>query len=144
MSRRNRDRRVRNRLATAARGSCGTPSVVARDPLPLSERPPSPWHQARFINAENTYLRVYSLGECSVLVTRERGKWHLSIANPDRDPTWGEIAEARCRLLPGDITAAMLLPPLAEYVNVHDRCFQVVEVVEIDPAAVPTAEVSGP
>lgn len=49
--------------------------------------------------------------------------WHVSISHPARYPTWDEIADARYALVPDEVTMAMLLPPRAEYVNAHDRCF---------------------
>jgi len=63
-----------------------------------------------------------------VIVTREFGNWHLSIAHPLRYPTWDEIAEARYRILPDGVTMALLLPPRAEYVNVNPNCFQLFQV----------------
>jgi hypothetical protein len=49
--------------------------------------------------------------------------WHLSISHPARYPTWDEIADVRYKLVPDDVTMAMLLPPRDEYVNAHDNCF---------------------
>lgn len=76
----------------------------------------------------SVYCKSYRLGECTVMVTRERDDWHLSIAHPRRYPTWDEVAEARYELIPGDVTMAMLLPPKSDYINIHPNCFQVVEV----------------
>lgn len=105
----------------------GSPDYTKRPPLPLAERPPRPG-DAVFLNAFNSYLRVYSLGPCSVIVTKEFGRWHLSIAHPSRYPHWDEIAEARYRVLPAGVTVALVLPPRAEYVNYHPNCFQLHEV----------------
>ena len=52
-----------------------------------------------------------------------RGGWHISIAHPDRYPTWDEISECRYRLVPGTVTMAMILPPRNQYVNLHENCF---------------------
>jgi hypothetical protein len=79
------------------------------------------------VNEANAYLRAYRLGECSVIVTRELGKWHLSIAHPRRYPTWDEVAQARYNALPAKLWVAMILPPPAHYVNVHEFCFQLIE-----------------
>jgi hypothetical protein len=68
--------------------------------------------------------KAYLLGECSVLISREHGEWHLSIAHPTRYPTWDEIAQARYRLLPPEIWVALYLPPADQYVNFHRNCFQ--------------------
>jgi hypothetical protein len=63
-------------------------------------------------------------------------QWHLSISHrtndrpprPGRYPEWGEVTEARYRFVPDDVTMAMLLPPKAEYVNVHETCFHLWQV----------------
>lgn len=74
-------------------------------------------------------------GHLSVFVGVEDPGWHLSISHrsnllgpngrhpPGRYPTWDEIAEARYRFCPSDITMAMLLPPKDEYVNLHETTF---------------------
>lgn len=103
------------------------PTFAQKKPLPMVEHPAMTGEAEPFLNAVNSYYRRYSLGDCSIVVTREYGTWHLSIAHPRRYPTWDEIAEARYRLLPKSITAAMLLPPMEEYVNLHRFCFQVYE-----------------
>ena len=72
--------------------------------------------------------RAYRMGECTVIVSRDGGYWHLSISHPSRDPSWDEIREARYALLPDDVTMALLLPPREEYVNVHSHCFHLWEV----------------
>lgn len=65
---------------------------------------------------------------CTIFVAREPQGWHLSIAHEDRYPTWDEIADARYELLPDEIYAAIIMPPKAEYVNIHGNCFHVHEV----------------
>jgi hypothetical protein len=79
------------------------------------------------INAANSYVRQYTLGECTVLVTRESGRWHLSIAHRLRYPTWDEVAEARYRAIPDDVWMALHLPPRGEYVDLHPNCFQLIQ-----------------
>lgn len=130
---------ARNRRPTAAparhRPAVGRPSYRPDDarPLRLAETVPPPALQARMLNAENSYLRTYTLGECTVIVTRERGRWHLSIAHPARLPTWREVAEARYRLLPADLVCGMILPPKAAYVNIHETCLHVYEIADPNP-----------
>ena|GEM_PF-1436394 len=104
------------------------PGYLDRRPLTLREVPPRGPVAEMMINPANSYLRCYELGECTIMVTREYGEWHLSIAHRARDPEWDEIAEARYRLIPDDVTMAMILPPKAQYVNVHKFCFQLVQV----------------
>jgi hypothetical protein len=49
--------------------------------------------------------------------------WHVSISHPHRYPTWDEVADVRYALVPDDVTVAMLLPPRADYLNVHPHTF---------------------
>jgi len=72
--------------------------------------------------------KAYAFGECSVMVGKEGGKWHMSISHPRRNPKWHEIRDARYKLLPDNITMAMLLPPKDEYVNIHLHCFHLWEI----------------
>lgn len=64
--------------------------------------------------------------------------WHLSISHavegadgkpkPGRYPTWDEITEARYTLLPDKMTMGILLPPKAQYVNLHPTTFHLHQV----------------
>lgn len=55
--------------------------------------------------------------------------WHMSISfvdrrgEPTRYPRWDEITHAREQLLPHDLGFVMHLPPLEEYVALHDTTF---------------------
>lgn len=106
------------------------PDAVTQEQLPLAEMLPTPQMAAALVNHTNSYLRVYRLGDCSVIVTKEFGSFHLSIAHSRRLPTWAEVSQARYRLLPGDRSYAMILPPVKQYINIHSNCFQLVEVVQ--------------
>ena len=74
--------------------------------------------------------RTFQMGECRILVSREYGKWHLSISCRDRYPTWDEIKQSRYALLPDKITVAMLLPPKEQYINIHENTFHLYELNE--------------
>lgn len=83
--------------------------------------------------------KAYRRGECSIIVGRNlHGKqesfgalrWHLSISCRNRYPTWDEIRDARYEFVPDDCTMVMVLPPKADYVNVHPNCFHLHEIVE--------------
>jgi hypothetical protein len=102
----------------------------------LVEIPHDP-SQEPLINGSNSYLRTYRQGGCTVIVTREFGRWHLSIAHKHRYPSWLEISAAWYRAIPdaATITGALVLPPLDEYVNLTRYCMQV---LEIDPKSEPT------
>lgn len=108
------------------------PSFESLQALKLVEFPPTDADQRRFLNSRNSYFRRYALGECSILVTKEEGRWHLSIAHPRRYPTWDEIAEARYRIIPDSVYVVMVLPPRREYINVHNYCFQLHESLSLE------------
>jgi hypothetical protein len=65
----------------------------------------------------------------TVISSIDDGNLHLSISHrrddlsPGRYPTWDEIVDARYRFCPDNMTMAMLLPPKAEYVNIHSTTF---------------------
>jgi hypothetical protein len=71
--------------------------------------------------------RDYSVGECKVLIGKEKGTLHLSISHRKRNPTWEEIKFARYKLMPLKMHVAMFLPPPEEYVNIHQFCFHLWE-----------------
>jgi hypothetical protein len=54
---------------------------------------------------------------------REQIGWHFSISHADRNPTWEEQRDARYQLVPDGVYMVQILPPKAEYVNVHKFCF---------------------
>lgn len=56
------------------------------------------------------------------LPPNEKMLWHLSMAHHERYPTWDEIADVRYSLVPDNVTMAMLLPPMNDYVNDHPYC----------------------
>lgn len=64
----------------------------------------------------------------TLIVSIDNGRWHLSIAHPDRDPTWKEIHDARYKFVPDEVTMVMFLPPKAQYVNLHEHCFHLWEI----------------
>lgn len=89
-------------------------------------------------NLAGKHRAYLSASGCSVICAREPALrapqniwlppgeleiWHLSIAHPDRYPTWDEIADARYHLILDEVTMALLLPPPGEYVNEHPHCF---------------------
>jgi hypothetical protein len=87
------------------------------------------------LGVPHIYRRAFAKGGCRMIVTREvyrdhSLRWHLSISHSDRYPTWDEIKNARYALMPDEITMAMLLPPKAQYVNLHPNCFHLHEIIE--------------
>ena len=97
------------------------------------------------------YQRPAGGGHLTVLVAQavwpgwDGPHWHLSVSHrtnehpprPGRYPQWDEVADARYRFVPDGVTMAMLLPPQAEYINIHETCFHLWEVPgDAVPAAV--------
>jgi hypothetical protein len=72
--------------------------------------------------------RAYLMGGCRIILSQQKAGWHLTISKADKLPTWEEVRDARYALIPDEATMAMLLPPKAEYVNVHDFCLQLYEI----------------
>ena len=104
-----------------------------------------PWHHCR------VFQRRVEDGHLNVLVGREPAgpngemRWHLSISHrssrlvtvagnplPGRIPTWDEIKDARYHFVPDEAYMAMILPPKAEYVNVHPTTMHLHEILEGD------------
>jgi hypothetical protein len=105
-----------------------TPLVTA--PIRWVERSPLDWGGG----ISRRFSAPVEDGDLVVIVGREpiglnrSIEWHLSISHSSRYPTWDEIADARERWLPDEITFGMILPPRAEYVNVHPTTFHLHEI----------------
>lgn len=68
--------------------------------------------------------KAYKAGKLTILHTYNDRLGHvLSIAHPDRYPTWDEVAYVRYALIPDEVTMAMLLPSREDYINMHNFCF---------------------
>jgi hypothetical protein len=81
-----------------------------------------------FDGAHGTRFFETSDGVTVICQRTHRYGYHLSIAHPKRLPTWEEVRDIRYELVPDEAVMAMLLPPRADYVNVHDFCLQMIEV----------------
>jgi len=68
---------------------------------------------------------------CSIFVSMDADRWHLSIAHPGRYPTWSEIHHARYEFIPDEIYMCMILPPKQFYINLHKNCFHLWEFQEL-------------
>lgn len=73
--------------------------------------------------------KAFMMGDVSIIIGADaRTGLHISIAHPNRYPTWDEVVHIRYTLLPDNVYMAMMLPPQAEYVNVHENCFHLYQV----------------
>lgn len=106
--------------------------ITSRPDLTPHEIPTPPDVERAALVHGNAYVRCYVLGECTVVVTRESDRWHLSVAHKTRLPTWDECAAAWYRCVPAAKTlcGSLVLPPLHEYVNRNEFCLQVCEIDE--------------
>ncbi len=76
-------------------------------------------------------LKTYQMGKLSIFVGYQKSTgWHVSISHPSRYPHWDEIVHIRYELLPDNLTMGILLPPMAEYINIHPNCFQLHQIGE--------------
>ncbi|MCK5292928.1 MAG: hypothetical protein KAR39_13035 [Thermoplasmata archaeon] len=75
---------------------------------------------------------VYKFGRCTVIVTMDAGRWHLSISTPDCSPSYKELKHARYTYCPDNITMAQLFPPQAEFVNFHPYCHHLWQVIGVE------------
>ena len=71
---------------------------------------------------------IYVMGRCDVIVTIDKGRWHLSISTPHCSPSYKEIKEARYRFIPNKVVMAQIFPPKEEFVNLHPYCHHLFEI----------------
>lgn len=78
--------------------------------------------------------KVFRMGKATIFVSppfeEAHTGWHLSISRQDRYPSWDEIAKARYELLPNDLIAVMVLPSAEDYINIHNYCFHLHELLD--------------
>jgi hypothetical protein len=54
-----------------------------------------------------------------VIVSKDKGLWHLSISCPGKLPSYDQVKKARYKYLPDVKYAAQIFPPPEEFVNLH-------------------------
>jgi hypothetical protein len=60
---------------------------------------------------------------CSACVEEDGKRWiHLSIASPDRMPTYEDLCWLKRTFLGEEGKAVMIFPPKSVHVNLHERC----------------------
>lgn len=64
----------------------------------------------------------------AAIVTKDEGRWHISVSHPSRYPNWEEIKAARYRLVPDEVCMVQALGPPKSWLNVHENCFHLWEV----------------
>ena len=76
--------------------------------------------------------RTFKMGRAQIFVSPpfdEQG-WHMSISRPDKYPSWDEIAKARYELIDNDLVMVMVLPRPEDYINIHNYCFHLHELLD--------------
>ena len=71
---------------------------------------------------------VFKMGRCTIIVSIDAGKWHLSISTPNASPSYKEIKAARYKLIPDNVTMAQIFPPMEEFIDVHHYCHHLWEI----------------
>lgn len=109
-----------------------------RPPMPRRDLSPQGREAEALIEAIGALTAErWLVGDCTVMIAREpiHGtgyRWHLSIAHPDRYPTWDEIKTAVYGIEAlAEVVMAQVLGPvsdLGDWVNVHDNCFHLYEI----------------
>ena len=81
-----------------------------------------------FEDKHGTYSTgVFKYKSMLVMVTKDEGKWHLSVSA--RNPLgYVQIKDVRYKFLPNHIQAAQIFPPREEFVNVHPNCYHLFEI----------------
>ena len=69
----------------------------------------------------------FRMGRCFVLVTKDNGKWHLSISTPNAQPSYKELKKARYQFIPNECYMAQIFPPKEEFINLHEYCLHLYE-----------------
>lgn len=104
--------------------------------LPIIREVTDPAALARVLPGLEPGTRVYRMGPSLIFISPpcegNHNRWHLSISRRDHLPSWDEVAKARYELLPSDLDFCMMLPKAEKYINIHQYCFQVLQVTDGD------------
>lgn len=89
---------------------------------------PPPWIE--LVRGEDgaAYRNSFTSVQVVVSAARERDgkRWlHVSVSRPRHLPTWDELKSVKELFVGKDRYAVQVLPPEAEYVNLHPRCLHI-------------------
>ena len=99
-----------------------TTRILAVPPLYLKLAGPPP---ALGSGSEGGELWVSGPLRLSVITSVDDGFLHISIAHPERYPTWDEILTVWRWYAGPDVEGVMVLARAGDYVNFHKNCFHV-------------------
>lgn len=83
------------------------------------------------INPDSKDMKAFHFGlgfKLFALVSKDDGRWHISVSHPSRYPEWEEIKAARYELIPDDVFMVQVLGPPKNWTNVHKNCFHLWEI----------------
>lgn len=63
----------------------------------------------------------------------ERRWLHMSLAHPERLPSWNELRDTKRWVLGARVKAVMVLPEETEYVNIHPFCLHLFASIDGNP-----------
>lgn len=107
------------------------PSAVQGLPEPVELELPKRLAEMKWKGQIEPDLKMFRLGDCVVMVGSSKSGWHMSISHKSRLPTWDEVVAARYALIPDGAVMAMLLPPKAEYIDMHKFTFHLWQTVGV-------------
>jgi hypothetical protein len=70
---------------------------------------------------------IYKMGRCSVTVEIKDGLWHLFITGNGFKPSHDEVASARYKFIPDEVTMCELYPP-KEYLDKYPFSHRLIEI----------------
>ena len=73
---------------------------------------------------------IFRMGRCNVIVTRDAGRWHMSVSTHSASPSYKELKAAKEQFLPPDLTYGQLFVPEEQHVNLHQFTHHLWEIEE--------------
>jgi len=91
------------------------------------------WTRLPDVGDMRNYEATVPDGVLHAVLTHEPQGWHLSVSfygpgGARRLPSWDELKDARYRFVPDRAHMAALLPPRAEWVDIHPTCLHLWEI----------------
>jgi hypothetical protein len=100
------------------------------------KKPPEHWQELPSVNwppgSDHVAARSWRHKVINMTVLRSRTKmrdgrsfFHISLARPDRMPTWEEVSKVKNEFLGEETPAYHVIPAKKDYVNAHNYCLHI-------------------
>ncbi len=94
------------------------------------KNPPSHWREVKSPFPDMGRYWMHALVKITVMRSRstmENGDvyTHISMARPDRLPTWEELSKVKDEFLGEDVAGYHVVPAKKDYVNIHSFCLHI-------------------